>query len=242
MAECESERMTSDSQASPPPASKRFVRGLLETVAIIVIALLISTALKTWVVRSFYIPSESMMTTLQVDDRVLVNQLAPRFGPANRGDIVVFDDPAHWLSAAETTQYTPNPVLEFIGLAPSDAGNQLIKRVIGVGGDTIECCDGQGRLMVNGESIDETYLDEGTAPSEVEFKVTVPKGHYWVMGDNRGNSADSRYHMDSEPFVSEDDMVGTVFLINWPFNHFSWVSNPEDVFADVPDSQGITGN
>ena len=211
--------------------------------AIIVIALLISTALKTWVVRSFYIPSESMMTTLQVDDRVLVNQMAHRFGPADRGDIIVFDDPDHWLSAAETAEYTPNPVLEFIGLAPSDSGNQLIKRVIGVGGDTIKCCDAEGRLMVNGEPIDETYLDEGTAPSDVEFEVTVPEGHYWVMGDNRSNSADSRYHTDTDPYVSEDDVVGTVFLINWPFKHFSWVSTPDEVFADVPDTPaGVTGN
>lgn len=235
--------MTRESEASPPPASKRFARGLLETVAIIVIALLISTALKTWVVRSFYIPSESMMTTLQVDDRVLVNQIAHRFGPADRGDIIVFDDPDHWLSAAETAEYTPNPVLEFIGLAPSDSGNQLIKRVIGVGGDTIKCCDAEGRLLVNGEPIDETYLDEGMAPSEVEFEVTVPEGHYWVMGDNRSNSADSRYHTDTDPYVSEDDVVGTVFLINWPFKHFSWVSTPDEVFADVPDTPaGVTGN
>lgn len=235
--------MTRESEASPPPASKRFARGLLETVAIIVIALLISTALKTWVVRSFYIPSESMMTTLQVDDRVLVNQMAHRFGPADRGDIIVFDDPDHWLSAAETAEYTPNPVLEFIGLAPSDSGNQLIKRVIGVGGDTIKCCDAEGRLLVNGEPIDETYLDEGMAPSEVEFEVTVPEGHYWVMGDNRSNSADSRYHTDTDPYVSEDDVVGTVFLINWPFKHFSWVSTPDEVFADVPDTPaGVTGN
>ena len=85
--------MTSESEASPPPASKRFARGLLETVAIIVIALLISTALKTWVVRSFYIPSESMMTTLQVDDRVLVNQMAHRFGPADRVDNIELADP-----------------------------------------------------------------------------------------------------------------------------------------------------
>ncbi|WP_169252679.1 signal peptidase I [Brevibacterium sp. 'Marine'] len=235
--------MTSESEASPPPASKRFARGLLETLAIIVIALLISTALKTWVVRAFYIPSESMMTTLQVDDRVLVNQLAHRFGPADRGDIIVFDDPDHWLSAAETAEYTPNPILEFIGLAPADSGNQLIKRVIGVGGDTIKCCDAEGRLLVNGEPIDESYLDAGTAPSEVEFEVTVPEGHYWVMGDNRGNSADSRYHMDTDPYVAEEDVVGTVFLINWPFKHFSWVSTPDEVFADVPDTaEGITGN
>ena len=235
--------MTSESEASPPSASKRFALGLLETLAIIVVALLISTALKTWVVRAFYIPSESMMTTLQVDDRVLVNQMAHRFGPADRGDIIVFDDPDHWLSAAETAEYTPNPILEFIGLAPSDSGNQLIKRVIGVGGDTIKCCDAEGRLMVNGEPIDETYLDEGTAPSDVEFEVTVPEGHYWVMGDNRSNSADSRYHTDTDPYVSEDDVVGTVFLINWPFKHFSWVSTPDEVFADVPDTPaGVTGN
>src|SRR5699024_11500556 len=113
--------------APAPPASTRLARGLLEALTIIVTALLISTAVTSWVVRSFYIPSESMMDTLRVDDRVLVNQLAPRFGPPERGDIVVFDDPDHWLSAAETSQYTPNPVLEFIGLAPSDAGNQLIK-------------------------------------------------------------------------------------------------------------------
>ena len=235
--------MTSESEASQPSTSKRFARGLLETLAIIVVALLISTALKTWVVRAFYIPSESMMTTLQVDDRVLVNQMAHRFGPADRGDIIVFDDPDHWLSAAETAEYTPNPILEFIGLAPSDSGNQLIKRVIGVGGDTIKCCDAEGRLMVNGEPIDETYLDEGTAPSDVEFEVTVPEGHYWVMGDNRSNSADSRYHTDTDPYVSEDDVVGTVFLINWPFKHFSWVSTPDEVFADVPDTPaGVTGN
>ncbi|MCD1285907.1 signal peptidase I [Brevibacterium sp. GP-SGM9] len=234
--------MSAETEASPPPASKKFFRGLLETLAIIVIAILISTALKTWVVRSFYIPSGSMETTLQIDDRVLVNQLAPRFGPANRGDIIVFDDPDNWLSAAETSEYQPNPFLEFIGLAPSDAGNQLIKRVIGVGGDKVECCDAEGRLMVNGKPIDETYLDEGMAPSEMEFSVTVPEGHYWVMGDNRSNSADSRYHEDTDPFVSEDDLVGTVFLINWPFKHFGWVSNPEDVFAGVPEPEGITGD
>ncbi|MDN5807519.1 MAG: signal peptidase I [Brevibacterium sp.] len=234
--------MSAESEASPPSASKRFLRGLLETAVIILVAILISTALKTWVVRSFYIPSGSMMETLQIDDRVLVNQLAPRFGPADRGDIIVFDDPDHWLTPEEVSEYQPNPVLEFLGLAPSDGGNQLIKRVIGVGGDTVECCDGQGRILVNGEPIDETYLDDGIAPSEMEFDVTVPEGHYWVMGDNRSNSADSRYHVDTQPYVSEDNVVGTVFLINWPFEHFNWMSTPEAVFADVPAPEGITGS
>src|SRR5699024_12109698 len=132
-------------------------------------------------VRSFYIPSESMMDTLRVDDRVLVNQLAPRFGPPERGDIVVFDDPDHWLSAAETSQYTPNPVLEFIGLAPSAAGNQLSKRVIGVGGDTVQFCEGHGHLKVNGEAIHETHLDPGTGPPELEFDVTVTDVYYWFI-------------------------------------------------------------
>lgn len=233
---------TEAAEASPPSGSKKFLNGLLETLAIIVVAILISTALKTWVVRSFYIPSGSMMQTLQIDDRVLVNQLAPRLGPANRGDIIVFDDPDHWLSAAEISTYKPNPLLEFVGLAPSDAGSQLIKRVIGVGGDTVECCDAQGRLLVNGSPIDETYLEDGMDPSDMKFKITVPKDHYWVMGDNRSNSADSRYHVDTQPYVSEDDVVGTVFLINWPLKHFKWVSNPEDVFADVPAPSGVTGS
>src|SRR5699024_1961773 len=177
--------MSSESEASPPPASKRFARGLLETLAIIVIALLISTALKTWVVRSFYIPSESMMDTLRVDDRVLVNQLAPRFGPPERGDIVVFDDPDHWLSAAETSQYTPNPVLEFFCLAPSHAGNHLVKVVIGVGGDTVEYCGGQGDLKGNGAAIEDTRRGHETASAEVVFGVTVRGGYYWVMCDRR---------------------------------------------------------
>ena len=231
--------MTTEPQPSPPK-SKKLLRGLAETVVIIIVALLISTALKTWVVRSFYIPSGSMMDTLQIDDRVLVNQLAPKFGPANRGDIIVFDDPDDWLTDAEVSAYQPNPVLEFLGLAPSDAGNQLVKRVIGVGGDTVECCDAQGRILVNGTPIDETYLPPDTPPSEMEFSVTVPEGSYWVMGDNRGNSADSRYHQDTQPFVRAENVVGTVFFVNWPLSHARWVSNPKDVFSDVPDPQGIT--
>ncbi|WP_309130962.1 signal peptidase I [Brevibacterium sp.] len=230
------------SSEASPPSSRKFVRGLLEVVAIIVVAVLISTALRAWVMRSFYIPSGSMEQTLQIDDRVLVNQLAPRFDPPDRGDIIVFDDPGDWLSDDQASSYEPNPVLEFLGLAPSDAGNQLIKRVIGKGGDTVECCDAQGRLLVNGEPIDETYLEPGMAPSEMDFSVTVPEGDYWVMGDNRSNSADSRFHQDTHPFVPAENVVGTVFLVNWPLNRLTWMSTPADVFAHVPEPEGITGS
>ncbi len=202
---------------------------------ILVVALLLSVVLRTFVMQSFYIPSPSMASTLEVDDRIMVNKLP--FGEVQRGDVVVFDDPGGWLADSTLAEYEPNPVLEFLGLVPSDAGSQLIKRVIGTGGDTVECCDDQGRLLVNGEPLDETYLDPGVAPSLVEFRVTVPEGHYWVMGDNRANSGDSRYAVNSAggPFVPAESVVGRVFLLNWPLDRFTWVSVPKDVYAAVPE-------
>lgn len=215
-------------------ATQKFLASLREIAIVVVIALIVSTALKAWVVRSFYIPSASMEDTLQIDDRIMVNQLP--FAHPKRGSIVVFNDPGGWLPPGTADEYKPNPFLEFVGLAPSNAGQQLIKRVIGVGGDHVECCDDQGRIMVNGVAIDETYIKPGAPPSETEFSVDVPQGHYWVMGDNRSNSADSRFNGDSEggPFVPEDEVVGTVFVISWPTNRFSWVSAP-DTFDKVPD-------
>ncbi|MFB9777107.1 signal peptidase I [Brevibacterium otitidis] len=216
-------------------AEKKSWRSFFTEIAVIlVIALVVSTAVKTWVVRSFYIPSSSMEPTLLIDDRVLANQL-----PGNRvdrGDIVVFTDPGGWLSPDIVASYEPNPVLEFLGLVPADAGSQLVKRAIGVGGDHVECCDAEGRVSVNGEPLDESYLGEGTEPSEIEFSVDVPAGHYWMMGDNRSNSLDSRYNMDAPggAFVPEDKVVGTVFVRNWPFDRIGRVQNPEAVFADVP--------
>jgi len=208
---------------------------LREFAIIIVIALLVSWTLKTFVVRSFHIPSASMEQTLQVGDRVMVNQLF--FNDVERGDIVVFDDPGGWLAPGVAAQYEPNPVLVFIGLQPADAGTQLIKRVIGVGGDTVACCDDAGRMTVNGEPIDESaYLHPGVAPSEVPFSVEVPEDHYWVMGDNRSNSLDSRYNADSEggPFVPAEAVVGEVFVINWPMDRLRWMGGGDDAFDSVP--------
>ena len=223
-----------ESREAPQSAGRRAWRFIRELAIIVVIALVVSTVVKTFIVRSFYIPSASMEQTLQIDDRIMVNQLP--WASVDRGSIIVFDDPGGWLPANLTEQYKANPVLEFLGLMPSDAGNQLIKRVIGIGGDHVACCDAQGRLTVNDEPIDETYLADGVAPSEMEFDVTVPIGYYWVMGDNRSNSMDSRYNQDSEggPFVPEGAVVGTVFVINWPMDRFQWVGPPKDVFQNVP--------
>jgi signal peptidase I len=111
-----------------------------------------------------------------------------------------------------------------------------VKRVIGLPGDTVECCDSQGRLIVNGVPIDEPYIAPGSNPSDIEFKVVVPEGSYWVMGDNRGNSTDSRFHQDlpSKGFVAQDFVVGKAFVISWPVSNFEWLSNYPEVFSDVP--------
>lgn len=219
----------------PRSAGARLWGAVKEVLIIVVVALLISTAVKTWVARSFFIPSESMEDTLQVHDHIMVNQLP--WSHPKRGDIVVFDDPGGWLGQDTVDEYKPNPILEFIGLVPADAGHQLIKRVIGVGGDHVVCCNAQGRISVNGTPITETYLSSGTEPSTVSFDITVPADHYWVMGDNRSNSADSRFNVDSAggPYVPAKAIVGQAFAINWPTGRMRWLKNPHDVFARVPD-------
>ena len=208
-----------------------------EFAIIILIALLVSWTLKTFVIRSFHIPSASMEQTLQVGDRVMVNQLF--FNDIQRGDVIVFDDPGGWLAPGISEQYKPNPVLVFLGLQPADAGTQLIKSVIGVGGDTVECCDDEGRILVNGQPVNEaSYLHPDVVPSEVPFSVTVPEDHYWVMGDNRSNSLDSRYNTDSSggAYVPGSGVVGEVFVINWPMDRLRWMGTSEPTFDAIPDS------
>lgn len=215
---------------------------LRETVIVVVTALALSVLVKTFLAQGFYIPSASMEDTLVVGDRIMVSKLTPRFFEVERGDIVVFVDPDGWLDPLpeEDTpawQRAAQEALTFVGLLPQDAGDHLVKRVIGVAGDRVACCTDDGRLTVNGEPIDEPYLKEGTEPSTVAFDVVVEEDSLWVMGDNRDNSEDSRAHL-GEPgggMVPVDNVAGTVFVVMWPLDRFEWITRPAQVFADVPE-------
>ncbi|WP_413751799.1 signal peptidase I [Streptomyces sp. R-74717] len=200
---------------------------------LIVVALVLALLIKTFLVQAFSIPSESMQNTLQPGDRVLVDKLTPWFGSKpERGEVVVFHDPGHWMKDEPTPE--PNVVqkaLSFIGLMPSANEKDLIKRVVGVAGDTVEC-KGNGPLKVNGKPLKEPYVFPGNTPCstnpESQFKVTVPKDRLWVMGDHRQDSQDSRYHQDGDDkgFVPVDDVVGRAIVIAWPIDRWDTLSVP----------------
>ena len=209
---------------------------LRELPIIIVAALVVSVVVKTFLIHFFYIPSGSMENTLQVGDRIAVNKLASYFSDIKRGEVVVFRDPAGWLGApSESTDSkvvsTIKSGLVTVGVLPDPAKQYLIKRTIGVGGDTVKCCDAKGFLIVNGKSINEPYIFTGNKPSDSDFKVTVPKGFIWVMGDHRGASADSRFHTDDihNGMVPLSSVVGRAAFVVWPFNHVKFLSVGSDL-------------
>ena len=206
------------------------------------IALVLALLIKTFLVQAFSIPSDSMQNTLQQGDRVLVDKLTPWFGSEpERGEVVVFHDPDAWLAGEPAAD--PNAlqtVLSWIGLMPSAEEKDLIKRVIGVGGDTIEC-KGTGPLTVNGKALNEPYVYPGNTPCSVDeeggqFKVTVPAGKIWVMGDHRQNSRDSRYNQTDKNhgMVPVDDVVGRAIVKAWPINRWGTLPVP-----DTFDQSGI---
>ena len=218
-----------------------FVSFLIDLLVIAGTALVLSLLIKTFLVRSFFIPSGSMLETLQIDDRIIVNELVPDLIPLERGDVVVFKDPGGWLGEVQNPELDPVTAvtdwfLSAFGVTAPDSSQHLVKRVIGVGGDHVVCCDADGKITINGTAITESYLQAGKEPSTMDFDVTVPKGSYWVMGDNRDNSADSRYHSDlpSKGFVAKEFVVGRAFVVTWPFSNFTWLDNYSDVFKNVP--------
>jgi signal peptidase I len=191
------------------------------------VAIVVAIVVRAFVLQTFYIPSESMENTLKIKDRVLVNKLVYDFRSPRRGEIIVFKAPTEWRS--------------------DPAEEDFIKRVIGVGGDHIVCCDAQHRLVVNDHPLDEPYIysdDDGIADlaSDESFDITVPKDRLWVMGNHRSHSGDSRYNYlrfknVEQGTIPESSVVGRAFVVFWPFSRAKWLSVP-DTFDKVPDPPG----
>jgi signal peptidase I len=205
-----------------------------ETAIVVGLSLVIATLVRIFLVQAFLIPSQSMEDTLLVGDRVLVSKLTTRFGEIQRGDVVVFADPDGWL-APIPDEISPSfgtrvrDALQFVGVLPDDSEGHLIKRVIGVGGDTVACCEDDGRVTVNGVAIDEsTYLRPGDEPSAAPFEVEVPTGELFVMGDHRSNSGDSRVNGT----VPEARVTGRAFAVVWPISNWAGLDRP-DTFDTV---------
>ena len=203
------------------------IPGWLEFPLLIVGAFLVAFLVKTFLVQAFYIPTGSMEDTLQVGDRVLVNKVVYHLRPVERGDIIVFDGTGSFVFGdivepePSLLQVISRGLGEIVGLSPP-RDTDFIKRVIGVGGDRVVCCDADGRITVNGVPLDEEpYLYRNNRPSKQPFDVLVPEGHLWVMGDHRSASADSRAHMGDPGggFVPVDKVIGRAFVVVWPFSN-----------------------
>lgn len=223
----------------------RFAR---DVAIIAVVALLVSFLVKTFVVRSFYIPSGSMENTLQIQDKIIVNELQPSVFPLARGDVVVFRDPGGWLPRTAPVRQNPvsqaiDTTLTFVGLSASDSDDHLVKRIIGLPGDRVTCCSASGSLTVNGVAIDEPYIlvpPGQQNAATLAFDVTVPAGELWVMGDNRYASQDSSRNqaLPGHGFVPVSAVVGRAFVVSWPANRWTWLDDYPEVFARVEERSG----
>lgn len=241
--------MTKPSKSSPSEGGgssfpRAFGLWAKEISIVVVGALIASTLLRLFLAQMFVIPSGSMENTLLVRDRVMVQKVAGW----ERGDVVVFRDTQQWLVSTPEELGPIRQTLVFLGLAPDESTNHLIKRVVGMPGDRVQCCDAQGRLAVNGYPLDETsYLYTGAdgrqvKASDFEFHVVVPKGRIFVMGDHRNNSQDSRCHLNdpgdgapagSAAFVPTANVVGSTVAVVFPFHRWRVVTRPAS-FAGVP--------
>ncbi|MCI0155238.1 signal peptidase I [Leifsonia shinshuensis] len=243
--------MTDETLPSRSAGRARSRRGVLlflrDVLVVVVIALLVAFLIKTFVVRSFYIPSGSMENTLQINDKILVNELQPSVFGLSRGDVVVFRDPGSWLPPSPPVVRNPlaqatDTALTFVGLSASDSDDHLVKRIIGLPGDHVVCCDTAGRITVNGTPIVEPYIQIPPGQKDaatLTFDVTVPSGRLWVMGDNRYNSQDSSRNqaLPGHGFVPLDHVVGRAVVISWPVGRWSWLDDYPEAFRDVKENR-----
>lgn len=206
-----------------------FLAAVRETAVVIVGALLISALVRTFLLQAFWVPSGSMEQTLIRGDRILVWKPGDAVG---RGDVIVFRDPGDWLADPIPPTGWEGALTDvgvFIGVLPSSSGDDLVKRVIGVAGDTISCCSPDGRILRNGQPIDEPYVYPGDRTDQIRFSVTVPEGRVFVMGDHRSDSADSRYHMELEDgTVPVANVVGRAIVIMWPLSRMATLPDHQD--------------
>ena len=217
-------------------AKKTIFKVFTEYLVMIIIAVIISIFIRAYVFQPFYIPSGSMENTLHVGDTIGVNKLSIKTGKVERGEIIVFKDPDNWVSSTDAQNIAPSLLGNMINTLTFNSDSTdvyLIKRVVGIAGDTVEC-KGEGHpLLVNGVEVKEEYLKEGVA-SSIAFKVTVPDNHVWVLGDNRNNSGDSRLHQDNgvQGAVSMNNVVGKAFSVLWPFSRMQ-ILYETDAFKNV---------
>ena len=224
----------------------RMVTGAVrEVVVVVVMALVLSFVVKTWLLQAFFIPSGSMEDTLLVGDRVIVSKLTPGPVDLKHGDVVVFQDPGGWLEVLPPVERgglagAVHDGLVFVGLLPAESEDHLIKRVIGLPGDHVVCCSKNDKLTVNDVEITEPYLKPGDVPSSMDFDVVVPAGHVWVMGDHRSDSEDSRFHdptgTGKDGSVPIDDITGRAVAVVWPLDRAGVLSDHEETFAAVPEA------
>jgi signal peptidase I len=198
---------------------------------IVVAALVLTMLLKAFVVQVFSIPSGSMENTLLPGDRILVSKIVYKFRPIARGDVVVFSGTGSWDPPGQPPGNWLvriwDDAVDLVGIAGPDT--DYVKRVIGIPGDHVACCNASGQVTVNGVPLSESsYVYPGDTPSQIRFSITVPPGRLWVMGDNREDSDDSRYRTNDPGggTVPESAVVGRAFLIIWPFSRVSDVPIP----------------
>ena len=205
---------------------------LRELPLLVILALVVSLLIKSFLVQFFYIPSGSMENTLQIKDRVAVNRVPFIGNDIGRGDVVVFRDPAGWLPDASSVSgngitSTIRDGLVLVGIIPNPAKQYLVKRVIGVAGDKVVAKDQV--LTINGKPTNEPYIFSGNTPSDTDFNITVPEGKVWVMGDHRGASGDSRVHQDdvNNGMVPLEKITGRVVATIWPLNRIGFVPSQD---------------
>ncbi len=221
-----------------PSAAKKSRPFWVEAVVLLAIAAVIAVGVHSFLFQAFFIPTGSMENTLMPHDRVIVNRLSYKVGHVQRGQIVVFSGVDSWSPEGSVTM-PHNPVLHalskaggYLGFAPS--GEQdFIKRVIGLPGDHVVCCDAQGRITVNDHPLVENYLYPGSDNRTLPFNITVPAGHLWVEGDHRNDSADSRSHtgLPGGGSIPISKVIGRAFVIVWPLSRFHSLSTPSGFSA-----------